>query len=138
MYFNVFRDILCNELYEAVSTDKNNQEWYYTLLTDHITTGYLTHLSPSIAQMLVSYLEYKDPQSLENVLLSLDVTCLDLHQVLKLCKKLKLFNAWIHVTTKTLKDYTSPLTEFLHQLTPDNHKLGNLKKCFLIFCLTTL
>lgn len=76
--------------------------------------------------MLVSYLENKDTQSLENVLLSLDVSCLDLHQVLKLCKKLKLFNAWIHVTTKTLKDYISPLIEFLHLLTPDNHKLGKV------------
>lgn len=118
------REILCNELFEAVSTDKNNKDWYFTLLTDHITGGNLTNLSPAIAQMLVSYLETRDPQSLENVLLSLDVTCLDLHQVLKLCKKLQLFNAWIHITTKTLKDYTSPLTEFLHKLSPENHKLG--------------
>lgn len=120
-----FSDILCNELFEAVSTDKYNQDWYYTLLTDHITTGHLTNISPAVAQMLVSYLETKDPHSLENVLLSVEVSCLDLHQVLKLCKKLKLFNAWIHLTTKTLKDYTSPLIEFLHELTPDNHRLGN-------------
>lgn len=79
--------------------------------------------------MLVSFVENNDPQSLENILLSLDVTCLDLHQVLKLCKKLQLYNAWIHITTKTLKDYTSPLVEFLHELTPANNKLGKYFSC---------
>lgn len=134
-FVNSCRDVLCNELYEAVSTDQSNQDWYYTLVTDHICSGSLANLSPAVAQALVNYLEDKDPQSLENVLLSLEITCLDLHQALKLCKKLKLYNAWIHITTKTLSDYTSPLTEFLNELTPDNHRLGNVMLVYVSSCL---
>ncbi|XP_074038726.1 vacuolar protein sorting 8 [Leptinotarsa decemlineata] len=131
-------DILCNELLEAITTDENNQDWYYTLLTDHICTGTLSELRPSVAQTLVKYLEEKDPYSLEKVLLSLDIACLDLHQVLKICKAKKLYNAWIHITTKTLKDFTSPLAEFVGELTPDNHKLGNIMLVYVSSCLAGL
>ncbi|XP_072393268.1 vacuolar protein sorting-associated protein 8 homolog [Diabrotica undecimpunctata] len=131
-------DILCNELYEAISTDQSKKDWYYTLLTDQICSGSLTVLSPLIAQQLVRYLEERDCETLENVLLSLDISCLDLHQVLKICKKLKMYNAWIHITTGTLKDYTSPLTEFLCDFTPDNHKLGNILLVYVSSCLAGL
>ncbi|KAJ8948855.1 hypothetical protein NQ318_013508 [Aromia moschata] len=131
-------DILCNDILEAVSTDQKNQDWYFTLLTDHICNGSLSNLSPYVAQMLVSYLEQKDHEMLENILLSLDITCLDLHQVLKICKNLKLYNAWIHITTKTLGDYTSPLIEFISELTPENHKLGNTILVYVSCCLAGL
>lgn len=87
-FFIDYRQILCNELLEAVCVDEMNQDWYYTLLTDHVCSGNLTNLSPSVAQMLVAYLERKDHRLLENVLLSLDVTCLDLHQVIVAIKTL--------------------------------------------------
>lgn len=123
---------------EAISIDQNTQDWYFTLLTDHICNGTLTYLSPAVAQSLVYHLERKDLQVLENVLLSLDISCLDLHQVLSICKKVKLYNAWIHITTKTLGDYTSPLTEFLTELTPDNNKLGNTMLVYVSACLAGL
>ncbi|EFA00812.1 vacuolar protein sorting-associated protein 8 homolog isoform X1 [Tribolium castaneum] len=131
-------DILCNELLEAVSSDQSNQDWYYTLLTDHINNGLLTSMSPQVAQTLVDYLEKKDAKVLENVLLSLDITCLDLHQALSICKKRKLYDAWIHITTKTIGDYASPLTEFLAELTPDNHRLGNTILVYVSSCLAGL
>ncbi|CAH1179624.1 unnamed protein product [Phaedon cochleariae] len=131
-------DILCNELLEAVSTDQNNEEWYYNLLTDYICGGTLSTLNPFVAQNLVKYLESKDPQSLEKVLLTLDIACLDLHQVLKICRNLKMYNAWIHITTKTIRDFTSPLSEFLCELTPDNHKLGNIMLVYVSSCLAGL
>lgn len=55
--------------------------------------------------------------------------------MLKICKKLGLYDAWIHITTKTLGDYTSPLTEFLAELTPDNHRLGNTMLVYVSACL---
>jgi hypothetical protein len=131
-------EILCNELLEAVSSDQSNQDWYYMLLTEHINNGLLTSTSPAVAQTLVSYLEKKDSQTLENVLLSLDITCLDLHQALSICKKRKLYDAWIHITTKTIGDYASPLTEFLSELTPDNHRLGNTILVYVSSCLAGL
>ncbi|KAL3276254.1 hypothetical protein HHI36_020969 [Cryptolaemus montrouzieri] len=131
-------DILCNELWEAVSNDYYNQDWYYFLLIEHIVNGKLTSLTPFIAQSLVSHLEKKDVQTLENVLLILEISCLDLHQVLTICKKYKMYNAWIHITTKTIGDYTSPLTEFLSELTPANQRLGNTMLVYVSSCLAGL
>lgn len=68
-----YREILCNELLEAVTADQHNLDWYYTLLTDHICNGGLKDLAPAVSQMLVAHLEHKDPQLLESVLLSLDI-----------------------------------------------------------------
>lgn len=55
-----------------------------------------------------------------------------------MCKKRHLYTAWIHITTTTLGDYTSPLTEFLLDLTPDNHRLGNTMLVYVSSCLAGL
>lgn len=88
--------------------------------------------------MLVSYLEQKNLQTLESVLINLNLNCLDLNQVLNICKRKKLYDSWIHITTKTMGDYTSVFTEFLDELTPDNHKLGNTMLVYVSSCLAGL
>ncbi|KAF5279066.1 hypothetical protein FQA39_LY05744 [Lamprigera yunnana] len=131
-------DILCNDLWEAISSDQYILEWYYTLLVDHICNGSIYFLNPSVAQALVTYLNNKNVTTLENVLLSIDISCLDLNQVLKICRINRLYDAWIHITTKTMGDYVSPLTEFIGELTPDNHKLGNTLLVYVSACLSGL
>ncbi|XP_017773798.1 PREDICTED: vacuolar protein sorting-associated protein 8 homolog isoform X2 [Nicrophorus vespilloides] len=132
-------EVLCNGLWDVISTDHANRELFFTIVTDHVNCGALTHLSPSVTQALVAYLNEKsDLIALKNLILSLDLSCLDLHQVLSICKKRKLYEAWIHITTKTINDYTGPLTEFLDELTPDNHALGNTLLVYISACLAGL
>ncbi|KAI4471297.1 vacuolar protein sorting vps41 [Holotrichia oblita] len=131
-------DLLCNELWDAISKDHHHQDWFFLLLSDHIHSGNLYFLSPSVTQALVAYLEPRDTETLESVLLSLDLSCLDLHQVLRICKEKKLYNAWIHITTKAIGDYTGPLIEFLSELSPENHRLGNTMLVYVLSCLTGL
>lgn len=118
-----------------MSSDQYNKDWYFSLLAEHICNGLLNTLTPNVTQVLVSYLEQKNLQCLESVLLNLDLNCLDLNQVLNICKHRRLYDAWIHITTKTMGDYTSVFTEFLHELTPDNHKLGNTMLVYVSSCL---
>lgn len=118
--------------------NQSNLDWFFTLITDHICNGLLTNLHPAVAQPLIDYLAQNDSLYLETVILSLDLACLDLHQVLSICRKRKLYDAWIHVTTKTIRDYTSPLTEFLKDLKPDNHRLGNTMLVYVSWCLAGL
>ncbi|KAK9877821.1 hypothetical protein WA026_020057 [Henosepilachna vigintioctopunctata] len=132
-------DVLCNELWDAVSNDFFMKELYYSLLTDYIVNSKLSRLTPFITQSLVAHLESKrDVQILENVLLMLELDCLDLHQALNICRRHKLYNAWIHLTTKTIGDYASPLTEFLSELTPFNQRLGNTMLVYVSSCLAGL
>lgn len=72
------------------------------------------------------------------VLLSLSLESLDLHQVLKICRNQNFYDAWIHITTKAIGDYTAPFTELCIELTPDNHKLGNTMLVYVSACLTGL
>lgn len=130
--------MLCDELFEAVSGDRNYQDWYYTLITDHICNGLLHSLRPAVAQSLIDYLQQNHSPFLETVLLSLDLESLDLHQTLKICRNQGLYDAWIHITTKAIDDYTAPFTELLSELTPDNHKLGNTMLVYVSACLTGL
>lgn len=108
------------------------------MLAEHICNGSLCYLTPNVTQVLVTYLEQKNLQTLESVLLNLDLNCLDLNQVLNICKQKQLYDAWIHITTKTMADYTSVFTEFLHELTPNNHKLGNTMLVYVSSCLAGL
>lgn len=133
-----FRDLLCDGFFEAVSGDENFLDWYYILLTDHICNGYLNTLRPAVAQSLIDYLQQNHSPFLETVLLSLSIESLDLHQALRICRKQNLYDAWIHITTKAIGDYTAPFTELLAELTPDNHKLGNTMLVYVSACLTGL
>lgn len=132
------RDLLCDELFEAVSGDRIYLDWYYTLITDHICNGFLQSLRPAVAQSLIDHLQQNHSPFLETVLLSLDLESLDLHQVLRICRNQGLYDAWIHITTKAIDDYTAPFTELLSELTPDNHKLGNTMLVYVSACLTGL
>nr|XP_022909917.1 vacuolar protein sorting-associated protein 8 homolog [Onthophagus taurus] len=131
-------NLLCNELWDSISLDHNNQDWFFSLLADHIQNNNIAFLSPAVTQALINHFESKDIHLLETIVLTLDLSCLDLHQVLRICKEKRLYNAWIHVTTRTIGDYTNALTEFLLDLTPDNHKLGNVMLVYVSSCLTGL
>lgn len=134
-----FRSFLCNDIWEHVSTNIQLSNWFFTIITEYICQGELTYINPSVAQALVSHhVDEHSLERLEQVLLSVEIDCLDLNQVLKICKTHSLYDAWIHFVTKAMEDYTSPITELLPKLTPDNHSLGNTILVYISSCLAGL
>lgn len=136
MYYS---SLLCGDLWDQVSNDPQLSNWYFTIVTDHVCHGDLTSLNPSVSQAIVKYhVREGTLKRLELFLLSLEIDCLDLNQVLKICRNHALYDAWIHFVTKAMEDYTAPLTELLPLLTPDNHCLGNTMLVYISSCLAGL
>ncbi|KAJ1343844.1 hypothetical protein BSLG_001576 [Batrachochytrium salamandrivorans] len=66
--------------------------------------------NPTVIQVLIShYLSQSWLDRLEQIILHLDPTTLDIHQILLLCEQHGLHNALVYVYNKTLKDYITPL-----------------------------
>ena len=68
-------------------------------------------------QQFVAHYEDKGAfEALENCISHVDVTCLDLHQILTLSQNQGLYHAYLYVHTRALYDYVSPLEDLLKQL----------------------
>lgn len=92
-------------------------------------------IPPSIMQQLVSHYEESVYfERLEQCLCHVQVTCLDLHQVLTLCQNQGLHRAYLYVYTRALNDYVTPLEELMKQLR-QAVLIGELQVAFHIFDL---
>lgn len=121
------------ELWERLPTP----DLYLEILTKHIENENLIKISPSVSQVLCEYWINKSTSRLENLILKLDWQYLDLHQVLKICKKEKLYKALMYLNTKALGDYAISLTELIPLInkTSEDASLGNAILVYISSCL---
>ncbi|KAF8342052.1 Golgi CORVET complex core vacuolar protein 8-domain-containing protein [Cantharellus anzutake] len=69
---------------------------------------------PRLAQGLVAYYEGKHAfDVVEQLIWHIDPACLDIHQALRICEERSLFDALIHVYTRALRDYVSPIVRLI-------------------------
>lgn len=52
-------------------------------------------------------------QALEHCILKVDVTCLDIEQVLTICRQQNLHDALISIWNRAMGDYTTPINELI-------------------------
>uniref|UniRef100_A0AAG5CXF6 RING-type domain-containing protein n=1 Tax=Anopheles atroparvus TaxID=41427 RepID=A0AAG5CXF6_ANOAO len=126
--------LLWEELYERLPSP----EHYLLIIASHIESDHLNYIAPSVAQVLCEYFWKKgDTVRLEDLILKLDWQCLDLHQVLTICRKEKLYRAQIYLNAKALGDYTISLTDLIPQieLAGDDLHLGNCILVYISSCL---
>ncbi|XP_065093057.1 vacuolar protein sorting-associated protein 8 homolog [Ochlerotatus camptorhynchus] len=127
------KNLLWQELYDRLPTTDH----YMTIIARHIESDDLSSIAPSVAQVLCDYfLQKRDINRLENLILKLDWQCLDLHQVLTICRKEKLYRAQMYLNTKALSDYAVSLTDLIpiiHER--DDPHLGNCLLVYVSSCL---
>uniref|UniRef100_A0A182NH95 RING-type domain-containing protein n=1 Tax=Anopheles dirus TaxID=7168 RepID=A0A182NH95_9DIPT len=128
------RQLLWDELYDRLpSTDR-----YLQIIAKHIECDHLDAVAPSVAQVMCDYFWKKgETTRLENLILKLSWQCLDLHQVLTICRKERLYRAQMYLNTKALGDYTISLTDLVPQieLAGDDLHLGNCVLVYVSSCL---
>lgn len=125
-------DLLWSQLWERLPTKGN----FLQQITEHIQNDSIKYVKPHITQALVDYWLMIEPTKLEDIILKLDWTCLDLDQVLKAAKKYNLYRAQIHLNTTAMNDYTISLVELLPLLpTTESHDLGNCLLVYISSCL---
>lgn len=109
--------MLFDQIYPRIANSEAARENFLQLLEPHFLNDRLPSIPPSIMQQFVAH--YEDNgwlDTLESCIIHVDVSCLDLHQILTLSHNQGLFLAYLYVHTRALNDYVSPLEDLLKQL----------------------
>lgn len=109
-------DLLFGKLWDIVFESEGLKTSYLHALEAPLLDGNLQpRLPPLIAQQLVTFYDQQDKvDSLEAIVVLLNVDCLDIHQVTTICRQRGLWEALIYLQTTALGDFTAPI----HQLVP--------------------
>ncbi|XP_005184957.2 vacuolar protein sorting-associated protein 8 homolog [Musca domestica] len=124
-------ELLWTQLWERLQ----NKELFLHHITQHIENDDIHQVNPIISQALVDYWLKISPAKLEDVILKMDWTCLDLNQVLKAARKHKLYKAQIYLNANALHDYTMSLTELIPLIGSEPPDLGNCLLVYISSCL---
>lgn len=138
--------LLFDQIYPRIANSEAARENFLQLLEPHFLNDRLPSVPPSIMQQFVAH--YEDNgwlDTLESCIIHVDVSCLDLHQILTLSHNQGLFLAYLYVHTRALNDYVSPLEDLLKQLqgavklgppySEQDLKLGHVILVYISCCL---
>ncbi|XP_048511434.1 vacuolar protein sorting-associated protein 8 homolog isoform X2 [Athalia rosae] len=142
-------ELLFGRLWELVCETDGLRGSYLRALESPLLNGSLrSRLPPLIAQQLVTLFEQEDRMdSLQAIIVLLDVDCLDIHQVTKVCRQRGLWEALIHLQTSALGDFIAPIHQLLpvlqsalveskmQKLSSENIRLGNAILVYASCCL---
>ena len=109
------QDILFDNLYSLICCDTLFEGYFLESLEEHILANRLNQI-PAI--ILKNFIEYYARNAnlntnLERCILNFEIENLDLHNLIQLCKKNRLLDAFIHLYNKVLNDYITPIEEIL-------------------------
>ncbi|XP_031846274.1 vacuolar protein sorting 8 [Nomia melanderi] len=141
-------ELLFGKLWDLVSESEGLKASYLHALESPLLDGSLRpRLPPLIAQQLVTVYDQEEKvDSLQAIIVLLDVDCLDIHQVTTICRQRGLWEALIHLQTTALGDFTAPihqlvpvlqsyLTNSINSLSRDSIQLGNAILVYASCCL---
>ncbi|XP_046485765.1 vacuolar protein sorting-associated protein 8 homolog [Neodiprion pinetum] len=142
-------DLLFGKLWELVCETDAFRGSYLRALEGPLLNGSLApRLPPLISQQLVTLYEQEERlDSLQAIIVLLDVDCLDIHQVTKVCGQQGLWEALIYLQTSALSDFTAPIHQLMpvlqmalanartQKLSPDKIRLGNAILVYASCCL---
>ncbi|XP_059149378.1 vacuolar protein sorting-associated protein 8 homolog [Physella acuta] len=139
-------ELLFDRIYERFSCDVIAKGTFLECLEPYMQSDRLTYIPPAVMKDFVDHYEMRGLlDSVESCIVHLDITSLDIHQVVNLCWGHGLYDAIIYVFNKGMSDYTSPLEQLLvqlgsalatgKQLTDVHIKLGNKLLVYISCCL---
>ncbi|XP_033606542.1 vacuolar protein sorting-associated protein 8 homolog isoform X2 [Cryptotermes secundus] len=138
-------DVLFGKLWEAC-VHHVAQACYLESLEPWILSDHLPLVPPSITQQFVHHYKKQGMlEALEACIVHLDVSSLDIDQVMRLCRTSGLYDAMIHILNRGLRDYVTPLEELMpilqtalatgKQLSDSHIALGNKLLVYISCCL---
>ncbi|RBQ92381.1 hypothetical protein VDGD_01007 [Verticillium dahliae] len=111
-------DFLFDEMYEWYE-DAGVEGIFLETLEPHILERTITVAPPGVIKSMVTYFVTKGWESrLEEMIVHMETTTLDLDQVTLLCKQHRLYDALIYVWNQALGDHITPLIDLLSLLVP--------------------
>lgn len=106
--------------------DHESESIFLDTLESHISDGSVRSLPPTALKALINHYSTTHTSSrLEEIICSLDPTAMDIEQVTTLCKQHNLYDAFIYVWNRVLRDYIGPLEELLNLAARAMRSLAN-------------
>ncbi|XP_030012334.1 vacuolar protein sorting-associated protein 8 homolog isoform X2 [Sphaeramia orbicularis] len=139
-------DLLFNQLYARLVENVVAKGVFLELLESYIVADRLGHLTtPIMRDLLAHYHGNGMMDSLERCIVHLDVTSLDIQQVVKVCWDNQLYDAMIYVFNSGMNDYITPLEKLFamigpplkegRSLTDEEVVMGNKVLVYISCCL---
>uniref|UniRef100_A0A8D3B736 RING-type domain-containing protein n=1 Tax=Scophthalmus maximus TaxID=52904 RepID=A0A8D3B736_SCOMX len=132
-------DLLFSQLYARLVENTVAKGAFLESLETYIVADRLGHLTtPIMRDLLAHYHGNGMMDSLERCIVHLDVTSLDIQQVVQVCWENQLYDAMIYVFNRGMNDYITPM-EFemscLSPLTDEEVVMGNKLLVYISCCL---
>ncbi|KAJ0166316.1 Vacuolar protein sorting-associated protein 8 -like protein [Colletotrichum tanaceti] len=111
-------DFLFEEMYEWYE-DAGVEGIFFETMEPYILEKQITIVPPAVVKTTVTHYVTKGWESrLEEMVVHMETTTLDLDQITVLCKQHSLYDALIYVWNQALNDYITPLVDLLTLLVP--------------------
>ncbi|GJD02932.1 vacuolar assembly/sorting protein VPS8 [Colletotrichum higginsianum] len=111
-------DFLFEEMYEWYE-DAGLEGIFFETMEPYILEKQITTVPPAVVKTTVTHYVTKGWESrLEEMIVHMETTTLDLDQITVLCKQHSLYDALIYVWNQALDDYITPLIDLLTLLVP--------------------
>ncbi|KAI1613800.1 Golgi CORVET complex core vacuolar protein 8-domain-containing protein [Exophiala viscosa] len=121
------QDFLFEEVF-AWYDDNDHGPLFVNILEPYILDQTVLSIPPPALKTLIDHFVITHtPSTLEEIICMLDTSTMDLDQVTSLCKRYKLYDAYIYVWTMALRDFETPLSLLLDfaDADDDNSKQQN-------------
>jgi hypothetical protein len=106
-------EYLFNKLFE-VFQDADHEDIFVTTLEPYVLDADLNFLPPEIVKSVVAYfISQNEARRLEELLCRLEPTSFDLEEITMFCRQHNLYDAMIHVWTRAIRDFVTPLVDLL-------------------------
>ncbi|XP_062462442.1 vacuolar protein sorting-associated protein 8 homolog isoform X2 [Pezoporus occidentalis] len=139
-------DLLFNQVYDKMSENSVAKGIFLECLEPYILSDKLMGITPQVMKDLL--LHFQDKNRLENLeacIVHMDITSLDIQQVVLLCWENHLYDAMIYVYNSGMNDYISPMEKLFKviasplnagkSLTDEQVIMGNKLLVYISCCL---
>ncbi|XP_068423961.1 vacuolar protein sorting-associated protein 8 homolog isoform X1 [Clinocottus analis] len=121
-------DLMFNQLYAQLQENTVAKGVFLESLESYIVADRLGHLTtPLMRDLLAHYHGNGMMESLERCIVHLDVTSLDIQQVVQVCWENQLYDAMIYVFTSGMNDYITPMEKLFAVIGPQIRAGRSLK-----------
>ncbi|MGH0136272.1 UNVERIFIED_CONTAM: hypothetical protein FKN15_064524 [Acipenser sinensis] len=112
-------DLLFNQIYSKLGENSVAKGVFLECLEPYILSDRLTGLTPHVMKdLLVHFQDNGMMDSIEACIVHLDITSLDIQQVVQMCWEHHLHDAMIYVYNSGMNDYINPMEKLLQVISP--------------------
>ncbi|XP_043931336.1 vacuolar protein sorting-associated protein 8 homolog [Protopterus annectens] len=139
-------DLLFGQIYNKLSENSVAKSVFLECLEPYILNERLPGITPQIMKELLTYLQENGMmEDIETCIVHMDITSLDIQQLVQMCWENHLYDAMIYVYNSGMNDYITPMEKLFHAIGPTLHSgksltdeqvvMGNKLLVYISCCL---